>query len=93
MLETIWCAVCRVTKSGVPLGPEERIPVLEALRAVTVNAARQYFEEADKGSLSPGKRADLVILSQDPAAVPPEKLRDILVLGTVRNGETVYVRE
>jgi predicted amidohydrolase YtcJ len=93
MLETVWCAVCRVTKAGVLLGPEERIPAAEALRAVTASAARQYFEENDKGTLAPGKRADLVILSQDPTAVPPEQIREIRVLETVRNGGTVYVRE
>lgn len=93
MLETVWCAVCRVTKAGVLLGPEERIPAAEALRAVTAAAARQYFEENDKGTLAPGKRADLVILSRDPTAVPPEQIREIRVLETVRNGGTVYVRE
>ena len=60
---------------------------------MTAAAARQYFEENDKGTLAPGKRADLVILSQDPTAVPPEQIREIRVLETVRNGGTVYVRE
>ena len=46
-----------------------------------------------KGTLAPGKRADLVILSRDPTAVPPEQIREIRVLETVRNGGTVYVRE
>lgn len=90
MLETVWCAVNRVTRSGAVLGPEQRIPVYAALRAVTANAAWQYFEEDSKGTLAPGKRADLVILDQDPLATPPERLREIQVLATVKDGQTVY---
>ena len=90
MLETVWCAVCRVTRSGAQLGPEERIPVYDALRAVTANAAWQYGEEERKGTLAPGRRADLVILDQDPFAVPPERLREIQVVSTLRGGELVY---
>ncbi|MGO5029940.1 amidohydrolase [Candidatus Agathobaculum pullicola] len=90
MLHTIWCAVERVTKDGVTLGKDERIPVKDALRAITVNAARQYFEEARKGSLRPGKTADLVLLDADPLAVSPDRLRDIRVLETVKAGETVF---
>nr|WP_297274346.1 amidohydrolase [uncultured Agathobaculum sp.] len=90
MLHTVWCAVNRVTKDGVTLGADERISVMDALRAVTVNAARQYFEEARKGSLRPGKTADLVLLDADPLAVPPDRLRDIRVLETVKAGETIF---
>lgn len=90
MLETVWCAVNRVTKRGAVLGPQERVPVLDALRAVTINAAYQYFEEGSKGSLRPGKRADLVILEEDPLKVPPMHLRDIRVLETIKDGKTIY---
>lgn len=93
MLETVWCAANRLTRSGRVLGAEERIPVLEALRAVTVNAAWQYFEEDTKGSLRAGKRADLVLLSEDPLAVPVEKLREIEVLETVKAGQVIYQKE
>jgi len=92
MLETVWCAVNRLTRSGVLLGPEERIPVWEALKAVTRNAAFQYGEEADKGTLAPGKLADLTILEENPLTVPPERIRDIRVLETLKAGETVYRR-
>lgn len=57
---------------------------------MTVNAAHQYFEEARRGSLRPGKAADLVLLDADPLAVPPEKLRDVRVLETVKAGETIW---
>ena len=93
LLETVWCAVNRVTRSGRLLGAEERVDVQTALEAVTANTAFQYFEERDKGTLSPGKRADLVILDRDPLAVPPEELRDIRVLETWKDGAAIFRRE
>ena len=90
MLETVWCAAVRRTHAGVVLGEDQRIPVLDALRAVTVNAAWQYFEEADKGTLKVGKRADLVQLSADPLALPPDALKTIRVLRTVKDGEDIF---
>ncbi len=90
MIETLWCACCRLTKSGVRF--EEAISPLDALRAVTVNAAYSYFEEERKGILAPGRDADLVLLSADPLAVPPEELRSLRVEATVKAGETVYSR-
>ena len=90
MLETIWCATERRTRSGAVLGGGERIGVLDALRAVTSTAAYQYFQEERKGTLRPGKAADLVLLSRDPLTVPPDILRDIRVQATVKAGETVY---
>lgn len=90
MLKTVWCAVNRRTKEGRVLGPQERIPVLEALKAVTVNGARQYFEEKEKGTIGPGKQADFVILDRDPLKAAQEELRQIRVEATVKAGETVY---
>lgn len=93
MLETLWCACCRRTRGGMVLGREEQIPVLDALKAVTVNAAYQYFEEKDKGTLAPGKRADFVILSQNPLEIPAESLRSIQVLQTWKDGQCIYTRQ
>ena len=90
MLETVWCAVNRITKTGKVLGTDEKIPVLEAIRAVTINAAYQYFEETEKGSLSPGKTADLVVLDQNPLKTAPEKINRISVVRTVKNGQTIF---
>ena len=90
MLETVWCAVNRVTKDGVELGPQERISPMEALKAVTIHAAYQYFEERSKGSIRAGKRADLTVLSADPTKVPAQAIRDIRVLRTIKDGEIVY---
>lgn len=90
MLESLWCAVNRTTRSGRTLGPEYRITVREALKAVTVNAACQYFMEDRRGTLAVGKAADFVILDRNPLAVRPDELRTLRVLETIKNGETVY---
>ncbi len=90
MLDTISCAVNRRTRAGELLGAEEQITPWEALKAVTINEAYQYFEEADKGSLKPGKLADLVILDADPLSVAADKIAQIKVLATVKEGQIVY---
>lgn len=90
MFETLWCAVCRETASGVRLGPAEAIPVRNALEAVTIQAARQYGMADRKGTLEPGKDADLILVDRDPFAVPPEDLRACRVLRTYRAGQIVY---
>ena len=90
MLETVWCAVNRKTKSGVSIGEEEQISPMEALKAVTVNAAYQYSEENQKGSISAGKAADFVILSDNPITVKKENIRDIQVLATYKAGELIF---
>ncbi len=90
MIDTLFCAVNRLTRSGVRLDQNERVSVLDALRGVTINAAAQYFEEGEKGSIAPGKRADLILLSEDPRAVPAEELRRIRVLETFKDGVSVW---
>lgn len=92
MLETIWCAVNRITKNGVLLGREEQISVLEALKAVTIHAAYQYFEEDTKGSIREGKQADFVILDRNPLAVDKQEIRNIHVIETIKDGKTIYTR-
>jgi hypothetical protein len=89
-LTAIWTAVNRVSRSGVVVGPDERISVMEALKAVTLNAAYQYKEEDQKGSISPGKRADLIILDQNPLSVDPLTLKDIKVVQTFKDGQSIY---
>ncbi len=90
MLETVWCAVNRRTKQDVLLGEEEEISTLDALRAITVNGAYQYFQEEHKGSLAPGKQADFVILDRDPLQTPDQQLREIRILKTYKDGECIY---
>ena len=91
-LQLIWVSVNRLTRSDQVLGPEERVSPLEAMRAMTTDAAWQNFEEDIKGSIEPGKLADLVILSDNPLTVDPLAIREIEVLETIVGGETVYLR-
>ena len=90
MLTVAWAAVNRMTSGGKRLGPEQRITPFEALCAITVNAAWQNFEEERKGTLEVGKLADLVVLSDDPLAIDPMKIRDIQVLETIKEGKSIY---
>lgn len=90
VMHSVWCAVNRISRRGNVIGADQKISVYEALKAVTVEGAYQYREEASKGSIEPGKRADLVILDRDPLAVPAMELKDIKVLKTIKDGVTVY---
>ncbi|MEG1932556.1 MAG: amidohydrolase, partial [Pygmaiobacter sp.] len=90
MLDTVQCAVERKTKGGQLLAQSECVSVYDALKAVTINAAYQYFEEYTKGSIAVGKVADFVILDQDPLHTPLESLRNIRVLNTIKHGVVVY---
>ena len=90
MLHSVWSAVNRVSRKGVVVGADQRIGVYDALKAITINAAYEYFEENEKGSIKPGKRADLVILSDNPLKVDPMAIKDIKVLETIKDGVTVY---
>jgi len=89
----MWCGVNRKTRSGVDIGPHERLTPLEALRAYTINGAYASFEEDIKGSIEAGKLADMVVLSDNPLTVDPWRIRDIEVLKTVIAGEVVYQQD
>jgi predicted amidohydrolase YtcJ len=88
----VWAAVNRTTREGKVLGPDERIPVVDALRAVTSDAAWQSFEEQRKGSLEPGKLADFAVLAENPLTVSPERLKDIAIEETIVGGRSVWRR-
>ena len=90
MFETIWCAVKRKTKKGILLGKDERISVLEAIKAVTINAAYQYFEENTKGSIKEGKFANLIIVNKNPLKVKIDEIKDIEILETIKEGTVIY---
>jgi len=64
---------------------------MDALKSITINAAYQYFEEKTKGSLEPGKLADFVILDKNPLKVEPMTIKEIQVVETVKEGESIYV--
>ena len=86
----VWSAVNRLSRSGVVIGPDQRITPLEALRAITINAAYQYGEQATKGTLERGKLADLVVLDQNPLKVDAMEIKDIKVIETIKEGKTIY---
>ncbi|MFI6094594.1 amidohydrolase [Lentzea sp. NPDC051213] len=75
------------TSSGAPFNPAEAVSGLEALRAFTYGSAYACKQEHLKGTLSPGKLADLVVLSGNPATVAPERIKDIEVLRTMVGGQ------
>ena len=85
-LQLMWCAVNRLTETGVVLGEHERIHAADALAAVTIGAA--YLLKLDHliGSLEVGKFADFVALSDDPLGVDPSVIREITVRATSRGG-------
>lgn len=91
-LQAVWSQVHRKSTSGAVLGPEQRIGVIDALRAVTIDAAWQIFQEDNRGSLEAGKLADLVVLSGNPVD-DPEGMRELQVERTVIGGVTVYRRQ
>jgi hypothetical protein len=92
-LSGIAAAVTRATLDGHNPGgwfPEQRLTVEEALRAYTQGSAYAAFEEKDKGTISPGKLADLVVLSEDLLRIPPERIKDVRVEITIVGGRVVY---
>ena len=82
--------VTRRTRSNDILGPAQRVDVLTGLKAMTIWAAYQQFEEASKGSIEVGKLADFVILSDDPTAVPTDEIDLIKVTETIKEGATIF---
>lgn len=90
LMRVVWTAVSRTSRSGAIIGEGERLTPYEALKAITLWSAYGHFEEEQKGSLAAGKVADLVILDANPLKVDPEAIKDIRVLETIKDGQTVY---
>ena len=90
MFETIWCAINRVTKQGINLSPNEKISVQDAIKAVTINSAYQYFEENFKGSIKERKIANLIIVDKNPLLTDVNDIKNIKILETICNGLTLY---
>jgi predicted amidohydrolase YtcJ len=86
----IYAATSRATETGEVVLPEERITPEEALKMYTEVAAKARFEEKDKGAISPGKLADLVVLNGDPTKLPIDQIKDIEVEMTILDGEIVW---
>lgn len=92
LMQVVWATVNRTSRSGAVIGPEQRLTALEAMKAITIWSAEQHFEEDRKGSIEVGKLADLVVLSDNPLTIAPERLNKIVVLETIKAGETVWKR-
>jgi predicted amidohydrolase YtcJ len=93
VLPGIYAAVTRATLDGKhPEGwiPQERLTVAEALLAYTQGSAFAAFEEKEKGTIAPGKLADVVVLSDDLFTIPPQKIKDARVVLTIVGGKVVY---
>jgi len=92
IMRLVSIAVNRKSRSGRVLGPDQRLTVQEALHAVTLGAAYQYFEEDTKGSITVGKQADLVILGENPLTSDPAELEHIPIVETFSRGRSVFNR-
>lgn len=88
-LQGIWLASTRLTPDGMK---EQRIPVADAIAGYTTGPAYASFEEQRKGTLAPGMLADIVVLSRDIVAKPPQKPTDVIVDTTIYDGKVVYRR-
>lgn len=72
------------------IGVNEKISAYQAIQAITINAAYDFFEEAFKGFLTVGKLADFVMLDKNPLKVAPQEIKDIRVMQTIKEGKTIY---
>jgi predicted amidohydrolase YtcJ len=89
----VYAAVTRATLDGKhPEGwfPEQRLSVEQALRAYTQGSAYAALEEKEKGTIAPGKLADIVVLSHDLFGITPEKIKEVHVVITIVGGRMVF---
>ncbi|MGO9601206.1 MAG: amidohydrolase [Isosphaeraceae bacterium] len=86
----LWSAVNRISRENYEIGPDQRVTPLEGLKAMTINVAYQYGEQDLKGSLEPGKLADLVVLDKNPLKVDPKDINRIKVVETIKEGKMIY---
>jgi predicted amidohydrolase YtcJ len=93
LMRVVWTAVERTSRSGKVIGEGEKLSPYEALKAITDWSAYQHFEEDTKGTLEQGKRADLVILDKNPLKVEPSTIKDIVVVETIKDGQSVFQLE
>ncbi|WP_052367232.1 amidohydrolase [Paraoerskovia marina] len=89
-LQLMWTAVVRRSTGGTVIGEAQRITPLEALQALTINAAYEYREEAVRGSIEVGKKADFAVLDANPIEADADAIKDIAVVRTIKDGRTVF---
>jgi predicted amidohydrolase YtcJ len=91
MLHALWVLLARREReTGERIGPHQRISRAEALRAATINGAYLTFEEEKKGSIEPGKWADLVVLENDLLTFPEERIKDLAIRLTIVGGQVAH---
>ncbi len=93
LMMIMWTTVNRVSRSGAIIGADERLTPYEALQSITIWGAYQHFEDYNKGSLKAGKLGDMVVLSENPLKVDKMKIKDIIVLETIKEGKSVYKKQ
>ena len=93
LMQVAWATVNRTSRSGKVIGPDERVSPYEAMRMITIWAAEQFGEQADKGSIKEGKLADFVIHSDNPVTIDPKEINRIQVLETIKEGKSVWERK
>jgi len=91
-LFTVWTAVNRISRTGKVIGEKEKATAYQGLKAITINAAYEFFDENLKGSLEVGKIADFVILDKNPLTANPMEIKNILVMETIKAGKSVFIR-
>jgi hypothetical protein len=89
-IASFYATVSRMMANGERFYPEQRMSREEALRSYTINGAFAAFEEDVKGSITPGKLADVTIVDRDIMTIPEEQIRDARVLYTIVGGRVVY---
>ena len=91
---SLWASIARRTEvKGTLMGDGQRITREEAIRMYTISGAYHTFEEGQKGSIEPGKLADMIVIDRDILACPEDDIKDTKVLRTILGGETVYEAE
>ena len=93
LMQVAWATVNRTSRSGKVIGPDERVTPYEAMQMITIWGAEQFGEQATKGSITEGKLADFVILSDNPVTIDPQDINRIQVLETIKEGKSVWVRK
>ena len=86
----LYSAVNRISRAGAEVGLDQSVSPYEGLKAMTIFVAEQYDEQSSKGTIEKGKRADLVILDKNPLKVAPLAIKDIKIVETIKDGNTVY---
>ncbi len=89
----LWSAVNRISRAGAEVGMSQKVTPYEGLQAMTIHVAEQYDEQNSKGTISKGKKADLVLLDKNPLKVSPIEIKEIKVVETIKDGKTIFKKK